>query len=119
MNEVGGDNIRSDCSQLIGLSKGQKILVHLLNFYDQKDKDIVSELITLGGIQRVINCDLCHVSRELNKYIENEYVYRKLMLIENKNRKFNSYFLTEKGYKLTLVLKESMSTFDIGNIKQI
>lgn len=57
----------------------------------------------------MINCSLCYISRILKKIEEEGYVYRRLMRIENKKRKHNAFFLTDKGFKLAEKIREKNS----------
>jgi DNA-binding PadR family transcriptional regulator len=64
-------------------------------------------LITEQGIKSSLDCDLSLVSRLLKKNEKKGYLSRELMKVENKKRKQNAFFLTEKGEKVALEIKES------------
>ena len=104
---IGGGKIIHDCCNLKKFTKEQLLYLHLSDYYSQRDKPIVSELITEKGIQSVINCNLSHISRILKKNIEEENIYCKLSQIENSNRKQKAFFLSEEGLRIALALKNS------------
>ena len=85
------------------------IFLHLLNNYHDQEKYIVSELLTEKGMQNELNCSLCYISRVLKKIEKEGYVYRRLMRIEKKKRKYHAFFLTDEGLKLAKRIKEKNS----------
>ena len=85
---------------------------------NEKDKYIVSFLITQQGIRNVLDCDLSLISRLLDKNEKMGYIYRTLSKIENKKRKQNVFSLTEEGLKIAFEINNSYSDIDFDRIKQ-
>jgi CRP-like cAMP-binding protein len=87
----------------------ERLFVHLMNFNDQRDKYVVSVLLTQKGICGYFECSVSHISRVLKQNEIQGFIYRKKVHIKDEKIKQYAFFLTEegiyKGVELSSVLK--------------
>jgi DNA-binding MarR family transcriptional regulator len=97
---IGGEFINTVNNHKRNLTYEKFLFLHLLRNNYIKDNYIVPESITEKGIQKVLNCNLGHISRILKKNEKKGNIYRKLLRIEYRKRKQFAFFLTPKGIKV-------------------
>jgi DNA-binding MarR family transcriptional regulator len=105
---IGGELITTVNNSKKNLTYEVSLFIHLLENDSNKYDQIVPESITEEGIQRVLNCDLGHISRILKKNEKKGYLYRKVLRVENKNRKLCAFFLTQEGIEIAKEIKNEL-----------
>ncbi len=107
------------------ISIRSKILVHLYEFRNLKDRYQYPMEITQEGIANAMHSIVSHIPRELNKLIELGYVERKKGRVIGKDKKVSVYFLTytgiEESLKIMDKIKEEIVSIDneTKNIKEL
>lgn len=110
---LGRKNILIKNDKIRNFKIDELILLYLLNYDHLRDNYMVSESFTEQGIQRIFRYNLGHISRVIKNLEQKELIFRSLRKIENKDRKQNTFFLTEKGLKAASELSK------IGDITKI
>ena len=101
----GGGRIIPGSKNKINMTKREQLFLYLLKHNYERNKYIVSKSVTEQGIQMEFGWDLSIISRLLKENENEEYIYRKLLKIENMNRRMNGFFLTDSGLEFALELK--------------
>lgn len=95
------------------MTKEELLFIHLLENNHHRNRYVVSELITEKGIRMALECDISLISRLLKKNEQQGYIYRLLSKVENKKRKQNAFFLTEKGLDLASEIYKEFPNCDL------
>ena len=82
------------------LTIAQRLLLHLLKHTKERDNYVVSENITLLGIQEELGCDAGYLSRLVKQYEKEELIVRMKKVIKNKKRRYCVFYLTEMGIQI-------------------
>jgi site-specific recombinase XerC len=109
ITSIGGKLITTVNNRKNNLSYEKLLFLHLLKNNHNKDCYIVSISLTEKGIQRVLNCNLGHISRILKKNEKKGNMYRSLLRIENEKRKLFAFFLTPEGIKIPEEIKNDLA----------
>ena len=85
----------------------KRIILHLAENKNEKDKYEVKQDITQHGIAKAICIRHEHVSRSVIKLIKEKFVFVRSMLIYESQRRTKAYFLTDKGLKYAKEIKKN------------
>jgi tetratricopeptide (TPR) repeat protein len=93
----------------ISLPIEKRILLHLLDYTNQKNSYEVEKTITQAGIAVAIGIRLEHVSRAVKHMIKNQLVYSRTGHVRGELRQKKAYFLTPEGLNYAREIKRDFN----------
>lgn len=91
-----------------GFTAKEKVLVHLLEYYDSRDKYPQPVEVTQEGIADSIGSKQNTVSYAVRNLVKDGYLYEKTTRIRSKRQRRKGYFLTEKGVEEAEEIRRDM-----------
>ncbi len=84
-------------SKVTSVTYKDKLLIHLRDYLNRQDDDLLPEEVTQEGIARGVNMSRTHVSRVAKDLTEEGFLKENLAHVKGGGRKLKTYTLTGKG----------------------
>ena len=97
----------------IRLKTQDKILLHLYDYRNMRDKYEYPSEITQAGIAGVVGISVSHIPRNISKLIDGGLVIAKKGHVPNKKKRVTIYFLTEKGISETKKIIDNLKNMNL------
>ena len=96
----------------ISVSVEDRLILHLLEQNHQKDRFIVTNLVTRPGIAEACALHAPNVSRSIRKLVSDKIVEEHMRTVKGDSRRQKTWQLTDKGEKIAEHLSK-----DLGKLK--